>query len=249
MLLSIATNFATVTPWVILSSMGYHTWLQTQHANCDECHHRRKSGSILGHVSAFGELRWLSSHDINGGRILSQQSQLCLGVLVDWAGSGRSRVGDFQLPSLCDGLPHAITTKREPIVINKDYRFYYMLNLLDGGRQQIFFSFGLWVLAHKYNLDVTHLTMILIAVNLVNTLIGRRVGKLIDRFGERPMLAAARFCMSWPLAGYAFVDNIWVLVDVIPFIASFSLFRGLEQTRTYAKWRHIPISHRRLPWG
>ncbi|MCE2851051.1 MAG: hypothetical protein LW717_07690, partial [Chloroflexaceae bacterium] len=31
-LFSIATDFATVTPWVIVSSMGYHTWLQTQHA-------------------------------------------------------------------------------------------------------------------------------------------------------------------------------------------------------------------------
>jgi hypothetical protein len=43
---------------------------------------------------------------------------------------------------LKDGIPHPAETKRQSqYVIHKEhYRFYYyMLNLLDGGRQQIFF--------------------------------------------------------------------------------------------------------------
>jgi glucan phosphoethanolaminetransferase (alkaline phosphatase superfamily) len=53
-LFSIATDFATVTPWVILSSMGYHTWLQTQHALAMSVTTENKSGAILGHVTALG---------------------------------------------------------------------------------------------------------------------------------------------------------------------------------------------------
>ncbi len=211
-LFSIATDFATVTPLVILSSMGYHTWLQTQHALAMSVTTENKSGAILGHVTALGNLGGLVAMIIMAVgfylNLMTFASAFWLTALASLAAG----IMIFSFPSLRNGVPHAVTTQREPIVIHKDYRFYYMLNLLDGGRQQIFFSFGLWVLAHKFNLDVTRLTMILIGVNLVNTLIGRRVGKLIDRFGERPMLAVANVLYVVALTGYAFSDNIWVLV-------------------------------------
>lgn len=211
-LFSIATDFATVTPWVILSSMGYHTWLQTQHALAMSVTTENKSGAILGHVTALGNLGGLVAMIIMAVgfylNLMTFASAFWLTALASLAAG----IMIFSFPSLRNGVPHAVTTQREPIVIHKDYRFYYMLNLLDGGRQQIFFSFGLWVLAHKFNLDVTRLTMILIGVSLVNTLIGRRVGKLIDRYGERPMLAVANVLYVVALTGYAFSDNIWVLV-------------------------------------
>jgi len=211
-LFSIATDFATVTPWVILSSMGYHTWLQTQNAMAMSITTEDKSGGILGHVGAWGNLGGLVAMVLMAVgfylKILNFASAFWLTGLAA-AGAG---IAIFSFPSLRDGLPHVVTTKREPLVYNKDYRFYYMLNLLDGGRQQIFFSFGLWVLAHKYHLDVTNLTIILIAVSLVNTLIGQHVGNLIDRIGERPVLAVANVLYVVALAGYAFVDNLWVLV-------------------------------------
>lgn len=211
-LFSIATDFATVTPWVILSSMGYHTWLQTQHALAMSVTTENKSGAILGHVTALGNLGGLVAMVIMALGFYLNLMTFASAFWLTGLASLAAGIMIFSFPSLRNGVPHEVTTKREPIVIHKDYRFYYMLNLLDGGRQQIFFSFGLWVLAHKFNLDVTRLTMILIGVSLVNTLIGRRVGKLIDRFGERPMLAAANVLYVVALTGYAFSDNIWVLV-------------------------------------
>jgi predicted MFS family arabinose efflux permease len=211
-LFSIATDFATVTPWVILSSMGYHTWLQTQHALAMSVTTENKSGAILGHVTALGNLGGLVAMIIMALGFYLNLMTFASAFWLTGLASLAAGIMIFSFPSLRNGVPHEVTTKREPIVIHKDYRFYYMLNLLDGGRQQIFFSFGLWVLAHKFNLDVTRLTMILIGVSLVNTLIGRRVGKLIDRFGERPMLAAANVLYVVALTGYAFSDNIWVLV-------------------------------------
>ncbi|MFN7471077.1 MAG: MFS transporter [Roseiflexaceae bacterium] len=211
-LFSIATDFATVTPWVILSSMGYHTWLQTQHALAMSVTTENKSGAILGHVTALGNLGGLVAMIMMALGFYLNLMTFASAFWLTGLASLAAGIMIFSFPSLRNGVPHEVTTKREPIVIHKDYRFYYMLNLLDGGRQQIFFSFGLWVLAHKFNLDVTRLTMILIGVSLVNTLIGRRVGKLIDRFGERPMLAAANVLYVVALTGYAFSDNIWVLV-------------------------------------
>lgn len=48
MLFGVSFNFWTVAPWVILSSMGYHTVLQTQNALALTLTTERRSGSILG---------------------------------------------------------------------------------------------------------------------------------------------------------------------------------------------------------
>lgn len=211
-LFSIATDFATVTPWVIVSSMGYHTWLQTQHALAMSTTSEDKAGTVLGTVTALGNMGGLLAMVLMAvgfqyGWFDFTSAFYLLGLAAAAAG-----VAIYAFPNLKDGIPHPAETKREPIVIHKDYRFYYMLNLLDGGRQQIFFSFGLYILVENYDLNVSQLTMLLIAVNVINTLIGRRVGKLIDRYGERPMLAAANVLYVVALAGYAFINNIWVVL-------------------------------------
>ncbi|MFN5933357.1 MAG: MFS transporter, partial [Roseiflexaceae bacterium] len=211
-LFSIATDFATVTPWVIVSSMGYHTWLQTQHALAMSTTSEDKAGTVLGTVTALGNMGGLLAMVLMAvgfqyGWFDFTSAFYLLGLAAAAAG-----VAIYAFPNLKDGIPHPAETKREPIVIHKDYRFYYMLNLLDGGRQQIFFSFGLYILVENYDLSVSQLTMLLIAVNVINTLIGRRVGKLIDRYGERPMLAAANVLYVVALAGYAFINNIWIVL-------------------------------------
>ena len=61
-------------------------------------------------------------------------------------------------PHLHDGEERAHAAQRDPIVFRRDYRYYYYLSLLDGGRQQIFFSFGLWVLVHDYRAGVPQIS-------------------------------------------------------------------------------------------
>lgn len=212
-LFSIATDFASVTPWVILSSIGYHTWLQTQHSLAMSITTEDKAGSILGHVTAVGNGGGLIAMIVMGvafsmGWLTFNSAFVMLGIAAALSG-----IVIFSYPHLKDGIEQQVRPTREPIVFRwQDYKYYYMLNLLDGGRQQIFFSFGLWVLTHQYGLQVPQVTMMLIGVNIINTVIGQRVGALIDRYGERPMLAAANVLYVVALAGYGLVNNLWVVV-------------------------------------
>ncbi|MGI8642623.1 MAG: hypothetical protein ACR2LS_00705, partial [Thermomicrobiales bacterium] len=50
-----AASFWTVAPWVIISSMGYHTFLQTQYALGMSLTTESKSGSILGRLTAINQ--------------------------------------------------------------------------------------------------------------------------------------------------------------------------------------------------
>jgi predicted MFS family arabinose efflux permease len=201
-----------VAPWVIISSMGYHTWLQTQYALALSLTTEDKAGRILGTVSSIA----------NGGSLIAMLSVLVIfqqkwltfdgmfvicGIMALLAG-----IAIVGFPHLYNGIPAERPAKRDPIVLRRDYKWYYLLNLLDGGRQQIFFSFGLWVLVHRFMMDVPTISIVLIVVTTLSALFGRRIGKLIDRYGEKPVLAVANIGYVVALLGYAIADNIWLAV-------------------------------------
>ena len=77
-----------------------------------------------------------------------EQTFILLGVVAVLGG-----VAIFRFPHLHDGQLRKVAPKRERIVWRRDYRYYYALNLLDGVRQQVFFSFGLWVLVNQFGAE------------------------------------------------------------------------------------------------
>ena len=69
-----------------------------------------------------------------------------------------------RFPHLHDGQLRKTAPKREPIVWSRHYRLYYWICMLDGARQQVFFSFGLWVLVNRFGLGVAQISLVLLAV-------------------------------------------------------------------------------------
>ena len=115
--------------------------------------------------------------------------------------------------------------KRERMVWRRDYKYFYWLNLLDGVRQQIFFSFGLWVLVHRFKLTVAELSLILMTVTFVTIFSSSYVGKLIDRIGERRVLQAINVGYIFALGGYALANDVYlacVFYVLYSFVAIFS---------------------------
>lgn len=206
----LSNSFWTVAPWVVISSMGYHTVLQTQYALGMSLTTESKSGSILGRMTAIH----------NGGALVAMVFVL-LAFEFDWLSfrpmfvlSGLlalvAAVAVFRFPNLQDGKEHvSAPPQRDRFVLNRSYRYYYFLNLLDGGRQQIFFSFGLWVLVNNYGMTVPEISAILIAVRLAAMVSGPWIGRMIDLHGERQMLGIINFAYIFALGGYALVDNVY----------------------------------------
>ena len=210
MLFGASTSFWTVAPWVIISSMGYHTVLQTQYALGLSLTSENQSGSVLGTMSAvnFGGglvamiFVLLTFHyDLIGYRLMFVVG----GVLALVAA-----IAIVRFPNLRDGQEVTQRVRREPFVIRRPYRFYYYLSLLDGCRQQIFFSFGLWVLVNHYGLDVPKISALLIVVNLTAMLSGRRIGRMIDAYGEKRILGVVNIAYIVALGGYALVQSIYI---------------------------------------
>lgn len=206
----VASNFVNLIPWVLLTSFGLHTVLQTQYSLGMSLTTQDKSGTVLGRMASFGQagtllayiiifvtfqLKWLS------------YTPTFIGLAVVAVIGG---VAIFRFPHLHDGQPSKVAPKREPIVFKRAYKYYYWLNVLDGGRQQIFFSFGLLMLVKQYQFDVPKVSLLLIVVTFVSMISSAWVGRFIDRRGERLSLSAINVLYIIALGGYALSVNVWM---------------------------------------
>ncbi len=205
-----SNSFWTVAPWVIVSSMGYHTVLQTQYALGMSLTTKEKSGAILGRLTALSQggsfialiFILITFHF---GWLTFRPAFVILGIVAALGG-----LAIMGFPHLHDGEEREQPVERPRIVLRKEYRYYYWLSLLDGGRQQVFFSFGLYVLVHAFHLSVAQISGLLIAITFASMLSGPTIGKLIDQYGERQLLAGVNVGYVLALAGYAFTTNVIV---------------------------------------
>jgi predicted MFS family arabinose efflux permease len=204
-----SSSFWTVAPWVIISSIGYHTWLQTQGALAMSLAREEHSGRILGRLTAVSQVgalvamtvmlivfheRWIS---FDGAFILCGAFALLAALAI------------FGFPNLHNGAVADVAQMREPIVFRREYRLYYLLNFLDGARQQIFFSFGLWVLIHRFGLNVSQVSTVLLITTTISILLTPRVGRALDTHGERVLLFYVNLAYIIALLGYAFLTVTW----------------------------------------
>jgi predicted MFS family arabinose efflux permease len=234
---ALATDFRTVLPWVVLGSLGFHTVLQTQVSLGMTLSGEARSGRVLGAMAGVGQagalvgmaavlllfLRWTD---------LYAEVYVACGVI---ALLGAAAVVGF--PHLHDGRPIAAQLPRQPIVVRRAYRYYYVLNALDGARQQLFFSFGLWVLVSRFGLGVSAVSLVIIVSTVVAMVFSPWAGRMIDRHGERRTLSAINVAYIVALGGYALMGNVWLACAfyvLYSFIAPFSAIGAATYLRKIA---------------
>jgi MFS family permease len=236
-LFGIATSFVTVIPWILVSSFGMHTILQTQYSLGMSLTTQERSGRVLGRMAAFSQVGTFAAlvvvFLIFHFDLLSYEMTFVLMGVVAFVGA----VAIFRFPHLHDGEARKVAPRREPIVWRKDYRYYYLLNLLDGVRQQIFFSFGLWVLVNRFKLGVEDISVLLLTVTFVGIVSSSYVGRLIDRLGERRVLQAINIGYVVALGGYALSGQVYlacVFYVIYSFISQFSTIGASTYLRKIA---------------
>ena len=233
---SVATSFWTVIPWVVVGSLGFHTVLQTQVSLGMNLTEETRSGGVLGTMAGLVQagalvgtatvllvfLRWPAYHEV-------------FWVCGFIAFLGAAAIIGF--PHLHEGRPIKAQMPRQPFVFKRDYRYYYVLNLLDGARQQLFFSFGLWVLVSHFGLGVSAVSLVVIISTVVAMVFSPWAGRMIDRHGERHTLSAINVAYIVALGGYALMTNVWaacLFYVIYSFIAPFSAIGAATYLRKIA---------------
>lgn len=203
-----ADSFGTVIPWILITSFGFHTVLQTQYSLGMTLTPEARSGHVLGRMAAYMNagtfLAIIAVFFIFQFDLMSYGATFIMVAVVSVIGG----IVILRFPHLDEGQPRKVAPKRAAIVWRNDYRYYYYLNLLDGVRQQVFFSFGLWVLVNRFHFSVANVSILLLAITFGGIVTSSWVGRLIDKHGERRVLQVINIAYVLALAGYALSDHV-----------------------------------------
>jgi MFS family permease len=241
-----ADSFATVIPWVLITSFGFHMVLQTQASLGMSLTTQERSGHILGKMGAFTQ----------GGTLVAyvmifllfhfaaeppyNLTFIILGV-VAFLGA----IAIWRFPHLHEGELRAVAPKREPIVFKREYRYYYLLCLFDGARQQILFSFGLMVLVKEFGYTVTHMSLLFMGITFLSMITAARFGRWVDRRGERRTLSIVSVYYVIVLAGFALSGNVWLATFfyvIYTLVSPLSFIGGSTYLRKIAVYQDVPSS-------
>jgi len=92
--------------------------------------------------------------------------------------------------------------------LHQEYRLYYWLSILFGTRKQIFLTFAPWVLVTVFHQPTAMLAMLLTVAGIAGILFQPLLGRAIDKFGEKKVLALEAACLVFVCAGYGFARNL-----------------------------------------
>jgi predicted MFS family arabinose efflux permease len=239
-----ASSFWTLAPFVVIVSMGYHTVLQTQTALGMNLTIEAHSGRILGTVNAIWSAGTLAALTFILAAFhfdwVSFPGTFMLAGVLALIGA----IAIFDFPHLIDGKEQKQAAKRDPIVLRRAYIYYYLLNILDGGRQQVLFSFGLWVLVDHYDLSASQVSGLLIAVTVLSILTSRKIGRLVDIHGERRMLGLVNIGYVISLIGYALAGNVYLAASCY---LIYSFIRPLSSIGASTYLRKVAVSEEIAP--
>ncbi len=141
----------------------------------------------------------------------------------------------------CLGVPRGIKTPGPRLVVRRRYLLYYVLSFLEGWRKQIFMCFAGFLLVRVYGTRLETILLLHGAVQVIGFVAAPRVGRLIDRVGERRVLVFYYGCLMCFFVGYAFVRNVWVLYAL--FVIDSAYFVFATALTTYVSRIAPPSEH------
>ncbi len=213
----------------VIWSIGFHCWIPLESAMALTFSEGSEKGRVLGQlrsISGFGGLAAI--------------------VLCLFAFRYVGYEGLFALAgaaTIIGGAGLLFTTRRanevreEPFVFKRRFRYFYVLQILQGCRKQMFITFAIFALVKVHQMPV-ETTIVLVLVNQVVVMVtAPLLGRLVDRFGERRMLSASYIGLFFVFLGYAFVKDrpvLYVLycVDNAIFFGGIALTTYLHRIAT-----------------
>lgn len=193
--------------WVVLMSLvwsqGLHVWMPLPNSMTLSLAEEGRAGHRLGQVQAAG-----AAGSLLGLGVSLLLTYLGVPIRPLWILAGVAGVAGA---AACLGVPRQIKTHKQPLRFRRKYGLYYLLCFLEGWRKQIFLCFAGYLLVRVHGASLTQILLLWAIAQPVSYVLSPRVGKIIDKFGERPVLVFYYASMAMLFVGYAFIPNKYVL--------------------------------------
>ncbi len=194
----------------LVTSVGFHMWMPISHTLALRLSRVSEQGSRLGQLRAVAAVANLAG--IGLVALVAGASGLRPLFIV----AGVVAIAGALLVFRVREVPR---TRRPPrILFRRAYLLYYALTFLDGARRHIFMTFALFLLVRDHGSPVQTIAILSLVNGVISIAAVYHFGRLIDRFGERPILMVAYGALALIFVGYA----------VIPFVAALFVLYVLD---------------------
>lgn len=201
-----ATHYVPLIAVTVFWSVGFHLWASVQPAITLALAKGQEGGRHLGRMSAVGSaatlaalgVAWAMSHLLPKG---AYNPYFVIGGLCI-----------FMAALLCSRLStHAEGGARARIILRREYSLFYLLTFLEGCRRQIFSIFASFALILVYHVPVENMLALQFINSILIVVTAPRMGRLIDRRGERGPLTFYSIGLIAVFLGYAIFQNVTAL--------------------------------------
>ena len=229
-----APTYAFLVVWLFVYSLGQHVFMPLSSTIGMELAREGKIGQRLGQLNAVRNFAAIigSFTVVLGFRYLHLTFQLTF-VIVAIA----LAVAAYLMFSMRPTRPQRPKTF---LTLHREYRLYYLLNVLSGSRKQIFITFAPWVLVTIFQQPTQIVATLLMFGGIIGIVFQPILGWTIDRLGERAVLAAEAIilipvCFGYGFSRFMFAENTAFVIVCACFLLDQMLFSVGMARSTYMK--------------
>ena len=124
-------------------------------------------------------------------------------------------------------------TENRKVKLSRKYMLYYSLSFLRGCRRHIFTTFAIFLLVKNHSLDITYVSVLMLANSLITIFTHRWIGHISDKLGERVVLVGASFILIFVFTGYAYITYLPLLLPL--FLIDNALFGSSIALKSYLR--------------
>lgn len=219
-LYSIVGNVPLLILFAFLWSLGLHLWMPLSSSIAIYLSDERERGKMLGKLRSAESIASITAIGFVFlfAKLIGYRSIYLISGFLAVIG----------VLSILNISKEVGVTEKPKLVIRKKYWLYYLLTFLEGCRKQMFITFAVFVLVKVYGFGIKNISSLMLLNGFLNFFLAPRVGRLIDRFGERKVLVASYGGLIFVFLGYALVHNPYILsilyiLDSLLFLGSISL--------------------------
>jgi len=144
--------------------------------------------------------------------------------------------------------PEPVVEKHNFLQLHKEYRLFYILNVLSGARKQLFITFAPWVLVSVLKQPTQIMATLFTIGGVIGILFQPLLGWAIDKLGERTVLASEAVilvfvCFGYGFATFIFSEQVAFLVVCAAFLIDQMIFSVSMARATYMKKIAIQPDH------
>lgn len=224
--------------WLIVASLvwsqGFHAWVPLPGAMTLALSEPGRAGYRLGQMQSAGAIGSAAGLIIALALVLTGSSTIRPLYLL--AGGAALLAG-----IACLNIPCAEKVRRPRLVFRRRYGLYYLLTLLEGWRKQICIAFAGYLLVRQYETPLTTMLSLGLFMQVLGWFLAPRIGRWIDRVGERRALMLYYALMVPLFSGYGFIESRTLLCAV--YVLDNMLFAFTMAQTTYVNRIAPPEEH------